>query len=464
MINSTLPKVALSILIASVLIGCQNQESQKSKPNIVFIMGDDCTNWDLATYGSVDAITPNIDKLAADGMKFTRCYQAAPMCSPTRHNIFTGLYPVKTGAYPNHTFVNEGTESIVQYLRPLGYRVALSGKRHIQPETIFDFEFLGKDKDPEFDLVEDFIKDASTNNQPFALMLTSNQPHDPWDKGDPSLFNAESLTLPPFFPDTEVIREAYTRYLAEINYLDNQVGTALDLLEKYGLTDNTLVIFASEQGSVWPFAKWTGYEAGVKSALIAKMPGMIEPGSTFKGIVEYSDLLPTFIEMAGGVPAEKLDGVSLVPILKGETEKGKEYAYSLQTTRGINNGSDHFGVRSIVNEEYRYVINLTPEETFLNTINNNPNPKPWYTSWEMTAKTDKDAAGWLNKFKHRPKEELYQIIDDKWCLVNLADKPEYSKIKATLKHELAMWMASCDDWGVLTEMEALDHMWRNRKD
>ncbi len=460
----------LSIIFLTIIFtGCQGKTdsstSTSTKPNILFILADDCTNWDLGVYGSPDAITPNIDRLAAEGMKFTRCYQAAPMCSPTRHNIFTGLYPVKTGAYPNHTFAEEGTESIVQYLRPLGYRVALSGKRHIQPETIFDFEYLGKDKNPEFDLVEDFIKDAKANSEPFALMLTSNEPHNPWDQGDPSLFNPDSLTLPPFFADTRVIREEYTKYLAEINYLDSQVGTALELLDKYGLTDNTLVIFASEQGAIWPFAKWTGYEAGVKSALIAKMPGVIEPGSTFKGIVEYSDLLPTFIEMAGGVPAEKLDGISLVPILKGEENRGKEYAYSIQTTRGINDGSDHYGVRSIVNDQYRYILNLTPEEAFLNTINNDrEGPERWFVSWKEKAREDAEAAKSLERFKYRPKEELYQIVDDKWCLKNLAENPDYNEIKTQLKTELEKWMAECGDLGQETEMAALEHMWRNRKE
>ncbi len=455
------------LLLAFWVMGCQksadSKATQPTKPNIVFILADDCTNWDIGTYGSPDAITPNIDRLAAEGMKFTRCYQAAPMCSPTRHNIFTGLYPVKTGAYPNHTFAKEGTKSIVQYLKPLGYRVALSGKRHIKPETIFDFEYLGKDKNPQFDLVEEFLQDAKSKQEPFALMLTSNEPHDPWDKGDPSLFNPDSITLPQFFPDTRVIREEYVKYLAEINYLDSQVGTALKLLEQYGFSDNTLVMFASEQGAIWPFAKWTGYEAGVKSALIAKMPGMIEPGSAFDGIVEYTDILPTFIELAGGTLQPELDGMSLVPILKGTDSNGKSFAYSIQTTRGINHGSDHFGVRTIVNQEYRYILNLSPQAEFLNTINNDPDPKRWYTSWLDASKHDQEVARWLTKYRHRPQEELYHILDDTWCLVNLVDDPKYADIKATLRKELEKWMVACGDQGRETELAALEHSWKHRE-
>ena len=99
-------------------------------------MADDLTYRDIGCYGG-QAHTPNIDRLATEGMRFTRCFQAAPMCSPTRHNIYTGLYPVKSGAYPNHTFAKDGTKSVVQYLKPHGYRVALSGKTHIAPKSIF---------------------------------------------------------------------------------------------------------------------------------------------------------------------------------------------------------------------------------------------------------------------------------------------------------------------------------------
>lgn len=104
-------KTIFYILLSSSLfiISC-NTNNHNEKPNIIFFLADDCTNWDIASYGRVDSKTPNIDKLAQQGVKFNRCYQAAPMCSPTRHNLITGVYPVKTGAYPNHTFAKEGTK------------------------------------------------------------------------------------------------------------------------------------------------------------------------------------------------------------------------------------------------------------------------------------------------------------------------------------------------------------------
>ncbi|WP_319503396.1 sulfatase [uncultured Draconibacterium sp.] len=456
----------ISIFFGCLLLVAQTVSAGKplsvasgQKPNIVFILADDCTNWDIACYGSVDSKTPNIDKLASEGMLFTRCYEAAPMCSPTRHNIFTGLYPVKTGAYPNHTNAYQGTESIVQYLTPLGYRVALSGKRHIGPETVFPFEYLGTKNNPEFDLVEGFLKEVKDSKEPFALMLTSNEPHTPWSKGDPTQFDPEKITLPPHYVDTKETREAYCRYLAEINYLDGQVKQALALLDKYGFTENTMVVFASEQGNSFPFAKWTCFEAGVKSALIAKIPQKIQPGTTLNAIVEYSDLLPTFIDMAGGKVPEKLDGKSLKPLFLGQAEKVKDYAYSMQTTRGIVNGSEYYPIRSVVNDRYRYIWNITPDVEFKNVVNNKGEKGTlWYKSWEEKAETDKNAEALVNKYRTRPEEELYDIIEDKWCQNNLAEKPEFESIKKTLRNELIKWMEECGDEGLKTEMEAFEHM------
>ena len=126
------------------------------RPNIVFIIADDLTYSDIGCYGGVNVETPHIDSIASDGMKITRCFQASAMCSPTRHNIYTGLYPVKSGAYPNSTLAKEGTKSVVHFLGDMGYRVALTGKRHIQPESVFPFEYLNEKGGPDLQALERF--------------------------------------------------------------------------------------------------------------------------------------------------------------------------------------------------------------------------------------------------------------------------------------------------------------------
>ena len=125
--RTTFASTTLLLLAAGSVLAADSSANAAGKPNFVFVIADDCTFRDLGCYGG-QAHTPNIDRLATEGMQFMKCFQAAPMCSPTRHNIYTGMYPVKSGAYPNHTFANPGTKSVAHYLKPLGYRVALSEK------------------------------------------------------------------------------------------------------------------------------------------------------------------------------------------------------------------------------------------------------------------------------------------------------------------------------------------------
>lgn len=430
------------------------------KPNLLFVIADDCTFRDIGCYGG-QAHTPNIDKLATQGMRFTQCFQAAPMCSPTRHNIYTGLYPVKSGAYPNHTFARAGTKSVVQYLKPLGYRVALSGKRHISPKEIFDFESSGKGNNPDMAAIGKLMAECKKAKQPFCLFACSNEPHSPWNKGDPSRYDKAKIKLPPYFVDTPETRQTMVNYLAEVTYYDGQVGALLGLLDKHGIAENTLVIVVSEQGSGFAFAKWTLYDSGLQSAFIARWPGKIAPGSESDALIEYIDVLPTFVEAAGGKPDPVLEGKSLMPVLTGKAKEHKDHVYAIMTTRGIINGSDTFGIRSVRTKQFKYIRNLTPDIKFTNACTKSP----VFQSWKVKgAAGDEDAVDKVKRYHHRPAEELYAVGDgDGYEWKNLASDPAYAKVKSELSMKLDAWMKQQGDQGQQTELEAREHQGRARK-
>ncbi|TWU35047.1 sulfatase family protein [Novipirellula artificiosorum] len=440
---------------ASLVLACGIRA--EAPPNLVFVIADDCTYRDLGCYGG-QAETPNLDRLADQGMRFTRCFQSAPMCSPTRHNIYTGQYPVKSGAYPNHTHVDPGTQSIVQYLKALGYRVAQSGKTHVGPASVFDWEKIPGNSNPEFDKVDTFLAECVENQDPFCLLLCSNEPHSPWNKGDRSRYPVDKIQLPPYYVDTPETRDGMSRYLAEITYYDSQVGEAMNLLDKHKLSDNTLLVVVSEQGNSMPFAKWTCYDSGLQSAFIARWPGKIKAGTVNPAMIEYVDILPTFIEAAGGNPAPVLDGKSLLPVLAGKQDH-KTLVFGEMTTRGINQGAEHFGIRSVRSDRFKYIWNFTPETEFQNACTHSKE----FQSWKRKADSgDKRAAELVLRYTTRPEVELYDIVMDPLEMKNIADEPQHAEIMAELREQLQQWMERCGDRGQDTEMEALEHMGPNR--
>ena len=292
------------------------------------------------------------------------------------------------------------------------------------------------------------IRDRS--DTPFCVFACSNEPHSPWDKGDASRYPPEAIKLPPYFVDTPETREAMSNYLAEITYYDGQVGQLLELLKKHKATENTLVVVTSEQGSGMPFAKWTCYENGLQSACIARWPGHVKPGTTTDAMIEYVDVLPTFLDAVGGEIPDALDGRSFVPVLEGRTNKHKDHVYGIHTTRGIINGSETFGIRSVRSDRFKLIRNLSPDVKFTNACTQGK----VFKSWKTAAKSDSDAADKVKRYHRRAGIELFDLNSDPYEWKNLADDPEYAEVKAELTAKLDDWMKSQGDEGQTTEANA----------
>ena len=449
-------KIIITALLSIVWLA---QAQAASKPNMVFIIADDCTFRDIGCYGG-QARTPHIDKLATEGMRFTRCFQAAPMCSPTRHNIYTGLYPVKSGAWPNHTRAYPHVKSIVHHLRPLGYRVTQTGKTHINPRAVFPFENFGGGKNPDMKFIDRLFAETAKGGKPFCLFACSNEPHSPWNKGDASVYPPAKVKLPPYIVDTPRVRSDFSKYLAEITYYDTQVGEIVGLLKKHGLSDNTLVMVVSEQGSAFPFGKWTCYDHGLQSAMIVRWPGQVMAGSETDAMVEYVDVTPTFIDVAGGKPIVPLDGRSFLPVLRGKADTHKDFVYGIMTTRGIINGTDAFAIRSVRDTRYKLILNLNHKSKFTNACTKSP----MFQSMIAKAKSgDATAKRLVHAYQHRPAVELFDMKSDPLEMANLAGQSDTRKIEMRLRQKLSAWMKAQGDKGVETELKARERQGRDRK-
>lgn len=436
--------------------------SPASRPNIVFMIADDCTYRDLGCYGGVNTPTPNIDRLASEGVRFTHFFQAAPMSSPTRQCLMTGRYPVSSGAYPNHARVRDDVTSVTHHMRQQGYRVALQGKRHFDPLSVFDYEFLsGGNMDVNVDKVRPFIQDATSKNEPFCLFLCSHQPHTPWNMGDPSVYDPQKLVLPSYWVDTPETRADYCRYLAEVTYMDGLVGQVMDLLDETGVADNTVFFFTSEQGNAFPFAKWTCYDMGLQTAMIVRWPGVTRPGSTCDALAEYVDVVPTFVDIAGGTPEKILEGKSFKKCIEGRKNHHKKYVYAIHTTRGTINGTEGFGIRSVRDRRYLYIRNVNHENLFRNATTELGDPM--WKSWVREGVHDSRAAELVSRYQKRPAEELYDTWKDPDDDRNLAADRRYRAVLNRLSRKLDRWMESQGDLGAQTEMEAFDHQMQGQK-
>ncbi|MGD9856900.1 MAG: sulfatase [Planctomycetaceae bacterium] len=443
---------------AACLIGITSTVfADESRPNVLVIMADDCTYNDLPAYGGQNARTLHLNRLAAQGLLFTRAYLGEAMCQPCRAELYTGQYPLRNGCVWNHAASRPSTTSMPQHLGAVGYRVGLAGKVHVAPAECFPFEEIaGFDpncvRDPTLEHNSKNIREFFTrdSHQPFCLVIALVEPHVPWVMGDPSQYPPQEIKLPDNLADTPRTRLDYARYLAEITYMDSQVGDILRTLDECGRTADTLVLFTSEQGAQMPGCKWTNWDTGLHTALIARWPGRIAPGTRTDAIVQYADVLPTLLDAAGGDPSRhEYDGTSFLPVLLGEMTEHRRHAY------GIHNNFPEgppYPIRTITNGTYRYIRNLTPDEIYIEKhlmgfqgqgqLNN-----PYWQSWISEAWINPRAYRLVKRYLHRPAEQLYRTANDPYELTDLADDPSAATIQHELSTELDRWLQSQGDPG-----------------
>ena len=427
------------------------------RPNFLIIMADDCTFNDLPLYGGANARTPNIDRLASEGLTFNRAYLAEAMCQPCRSELFTGQYPMRNGCAWNHSGSRPSTTSMSHHLGALGYRVGLAGKVHVGPAGVYPFEKVGG-FDPncvrnptrahELGPLREFL--ARDDGKTFCLVVALVEPHVPWVMGDPSKYPPRKIKLPPNLADTPRTREDYSKYLAEITYMDGQVGEILKTLADSGRAPDTLVMFTSEQGSQFPGCKWTNWDTGLHTALIARWPGKVAAGARTDAMVQYADVVPTFLEAAGGDASKHaFDGTSFLTVLLGKKSGHRKFVY------GVHNNIPEgpaYPIRTVSDGRYRYIRNLKPEEIYIEKHlmgwgGTGDLRNPYWPTWVRASWNNERTYRLVKRYTRRPPVQLYHTAEDPYELKNLAGEPEHAERMARLAAELDRWLESQGDPG-----------------
>lgn len=439
--------------------------SAADRPNVLIIMADDCTHNDLPLYGGQNAKTPNIDALAAQGLTFNKAYLCSAMCQPCRAELFTGQYPMRNGCAWNHSASRPETLSMPHHMQRAGYRVGIAGKVHVKPDAAFPFEHV-----PGFDPncvrnptqthslggVRQFMTSADS---PFCLVVALVDPHVPWVMGDPSQYPPKKIQLPPNVADTARTRQDFGRYLAEITYMDGQVGELLNVLDETGKADDTLVLFTSEQGSQFPGCKWTNWDTGLHTALVARWPGHTSAGVRTDALVQYCDVLPTLLEIAtADTTSASFDGISFRKVLEGASRSDREFAFGMHNN--LPEGPA-YPIRSITDGEYRYITNLTPGELYIEkhlmgTKGDGGLNNPYWGTWTWSTQQNPEIYNLVKRYMLRPAEQLYHTSTDPYEMLDLAEDTSLAERKIALASELKTWMASQGDPGAPQDtMESL---------
>ncbi|MEO1529309.1 MAG: sulfatase, partial [Planctomycetota bacterium] len=357
----------------------------------------------------------------------------------------------------NHSSSHRDIESMPQHLGRLGYRVGIAGKVHVQPKKAFPFEIVtGFDRScvrnptqsHELQGVSEFM---GRSDEPFCLVVALVEPHVPWVMGDASVYPPNALKLPPNIADTAETRSAFSRYLAEISYMDEQVGELLATLEEVGKSKSTWVLFSSEQGSQFPGNKWTNYNTGVHTALIARWPGVTHEGRRTDALVQYADVLPTLLAIAEtDTEPGQFDGSSFLDVLRGEADEHRRYVYG--THNNIPEGPS-YPIRSITDGRYHYIRNLQHENLYIEKHlmgvkgDGKLNNKYWQT-WVFESFNNPKAMRLIQRYQLRPREELYDLRSDPYEMNNLAGSQSTAEVQLRLREELDRWLLTQADPGV----------------
>lgn len=388
---------------------------------------------------------------------FRNAFTGAAICIPSRAILASGLCSHRNGATANGKQMNAGIRTLPSYLSELGYRVAHFGKSHFLPrENYRDWEWAPSEIKGARPLENDLdtaafdrwlAGPAREGGRPLCLIVCSHSPHVYWPENDG--FDPARVELPPTFADTPETRVWRCRYYTDVVKMDRQLGEVYDSVRRR-LGGGALFLYTSDNGAQWPFAKWNLYDAGIRMPMLASWPGVVRAGSRTGAMVDFTDFLPTFIELAGGKPPADIDGRSFAAVLRGRAGRHREEVYAAHTADD-NGHMNCYPMRALRDGRYKYIWNLRPDLAFRTHIDRGKaeDGKEFWDSWVAKARSDPGVRAIVRRYHQRPEEELYDITADPHETVNLAGRREARKTLESMRAKVRAWMDAMGDKGEL---------------
>ena len=479
------PRWALLLILS---VAALSDLTAQERPNILFCISDDQSYAHTGANGDPVVQTPGFDRIAREGLRFTRAFCDAPTCGPSRSAILTGQAIWRLEEAGNiHSTLPAKFATYTEMLKEAGYFVGFTGKGwspgRLEPggrtENPAGAEFQSKKLKPPFKAMRntdyagnfaDFLTKAP-EGRPFCFWLGTSEPHRGYELGagrrtgkDP-----KKVIVPPIFPDNEIVRNDILDYLVEIEHFDSMVSRAIAMLEEAGQLDNTIIVVTSDHGMPFPRAKASLYDAGSRVPLAIRWPdGITKPNREVNAFVNLSDLAPTFLQAAGLEPPEMMSAQSLLGVFRDEIPKSRDAAFiAMERHDGCRKGGKGYPCRAIRTADYLYIHNFEPTRW----PSGSPDPLvcarsiPYGEIDSAPTKTfmmehrNQHGVARLAElaFGMRPAEELYELKADPHQMVNLAGSVAHVEVQVELRKQLFDHLRTTEDPRVVGGAIDWDH-------
>ncbi|MCP4641312.1 MAG: sulfatase [bacterium] len=438
-------------LATGALVARAGVAEPDNRPNILWLISED-TSPDMACYGTTQVQTPNLDRFASQGVRYTQAYATAPVCSAVRSGFMTGMYQTTVGAHNHRSHRDDGyrlpepVEPITEYFRKAGYYVSNAAGLSRNRGGKTDWNFVPTRKP--FDGTD---WSQRKPGQPFFAQINFKLTHRTFQRDKDRPIDPATVDIPPYYPDHPLTRRDWADYLESLQVLDNQVGEVLARLDEEGLAENTIVFYFGDHGRPHVRGKQWLYQGGIHIPLIVRWPGRIQPGVS-NDLVSTVDFAPTAMSLAGFKPPSHWQGQVFV----GPNSVKRDTAFAARDR--CDETVDR--IRCVCTDRYKYIRNFYPDRPYTQFNAYKKKQYPVLTLMEVLHKrgelTDAQAHFMAPT---RPTEELYDLVADPHEVRNLADDPAHQETLKNLRAKLDDWMTATDDQGRFPEPTEVTDEW-----
>jgi N-sulfoglucosamine sulfohydrolase len=462
---SRITLLLLTALLLPAATPLVHASADAARPNLLIVTVDDMSCDSVGAFGcKLAGTTPHMDRLASQGRRFALAHVQVGNCMPSRNVMWSGRYPHTNGVEGFYQVRSVAYPVLADLMREAGYFTAIRGKvNHSTPYSPYNWDLVldqidgqplhVKDPATYYQCTQVGIASSRAAGKPFCLMVNISDPHLPFyawrgrrgefdDPHRPSrIFTADEVPVPGFLPDHPDIRRELAHYYSSVRRADDCLGGILQALDESGQAEQTVVLFLSDHGMPLPFAKTGVWHHSTHTPLVFRWPGVTTPGSVDnRHMVSAVDLLPTLLDIAGIGHPEGLQGQSLLPLVRGEPQQGRDYIVKEDNE---NAGGFRNPMRSIQSRRFGYIF--SPWVNGTRTFRTATTGTLTYLTMKQLAARDPQVAARLKLFEQGVREEFYDYENDPDALTNLVDDPRYQDELNRHRQALDEWMQRTDD-------------------